>query len=71
MYKYEIELEKWLFIESPSNLPQQTNDTDCGVYLCNFANLICNRVDMKKIKECWIDREQIKRRLCFKTLTPL
>jgi Ulp1 family protease len=57
---HQINIDGLQYIDSPSDLPQQNNDTDCGLFLCNFVNVICTKGNLVKIKDSWIDREQIK-----------
>ena len=40
-------VQKWRLISRPTNVPQQTNGNDCGVFVCAFCFLISNRMSLQ------------------------
>lgn len=40
------DIDKWSIEDNHNNVPQQTNNHDCGVFVCMFAHLLSLNVDL-------------------------
>jgi sentrin-specific protease 1 len=42
----DIDLSQWVFYMPGTQVPQQNNGSDCGVFACKFADYLCDNIQL-------------------------
>ena len=67
----KFDLEQWTIVSHLDGLPKQNNDSDCGIFIMQYAEYLARGKSLHEIKKCISAQKMIlfREMICFELFT--